>query len=66
MKGIFRLTPKIPLRKYSTFSVTKKQERKCWRTFETLSTFFFEKKVAKKQKSLLDLSGFVSSVLNQK
>ncbi|MBQ9746237.1 MAG: hypothetical protein IJW21_05390, partial [Clostridia bacterium] len=37
------------------------EERKRWRTFEKLSTFFFEKKVAKKQKSLPDLSGFVSS-----
>ncbi|MBQ9746639.1 MAG: hypothetical protein IJW21_07420, partial [Clostridia bacterium] len=40
---------------------TRKSGRKRRSAFETLSTFFFEKKVAKKQKSLLDLSGFVSA-----
>ena len=38
------------------FLFEKKVKTKALRAFETKSTFFFEKKVAKKQKSLQDLS----------
>jgi hypothetical protein len=40
-------------------------QAKALRAFEMGSTFFFEKKVAKKQKSLQDLSALVTSAVNQ-